>query len=120
MPNTTSTNDGVFLTVPANTLWTGYIVLAGALAAGSGVQSQQTATPFVLYNGTGGNMNDGDILARLALATPAQLVGAVAGASNSNSIAVGPMSIQARANPITLTLKTGSATIASATAVGEM
>lgn len=121
MANTTTTNGGVFLTVPANTLWTGHISLSATLSSAAGAQSAQAASPSITVSGTGGNFADGDTVLKLALSTPAQVLGALAGNVDHGNVTIGPINVQARsAGPITLVLNTGGASSACATAIGEM
>lgn len=116
---TTTTNNGVFLTVDANTNWNGRITLSATLVNGTGVQSAQSAAPLIQYNGNAGNFLDGDTITKLQLNTPAQVVGALVGETSHGDIVLEGLTITARANPITLTLATGGATAACATAIGE-
>lgn len=116
---TTSSNNGVFLTVEPNTVWNGRITLSGTLVNGTGIVAAQNATPSVKYNGTGGNFMDGDIVTKVQLSTPGQVLGALVGAFDSQEVVIPNITIQARANQITLTLVTGGATAAVATAIGE-
>lgn len=116
---TTVTNNGVFLTVDPNTVWNGRVTLSGTLVNGAGIQGAGSATPSIKYNGTGGNFLDGDIITKLQLNTSAQVLGALAGSSDHGDVVIPDLTIQARANTITLTLVTGGATAACATAIGE-
>lgn len=116
---TTTANNGVFLTVEPNTVWNGRITLSAALVNGAGIQAGASAAPAVRYNGTGGNYLDGDIVTKLQLNTPAQVLGALTGAMSNGDAVLPNITIQARANPVTLTLLTGGATAACATAIGE-
>lgn len=116
---TTTVNNGVFLTVEPNTVWNGRITLSATLVNGTGIVAANSATPSVRVNGSGGNFMDADTLTKLQLNTPAQVLGALVGAFDSSSIVIPNLTIQARANPVTLTLVTGGATAACATAIGE-
>lgn len=116
---TTSTNNGVFLTVDPNTTWNGRITLSSSLISGAGVQAAGSATPYIKFNGTDGNFSDGDIITKAQLSTPAQVLGALSGNKDHSDIVLSNITIQARSNQITLTLVLGGATAACATAVGE-
>lgn len=121
MANTTTTDGGTFLTVPASTLWTGHIMLSGTLASGAGASAAQSAAPSITVSGTGGNYTDGDTVIKLQLNTPTQVVGALSGTVDHGDIVVGPIGVQARAaGPVSLVLHTGGATSACGTAIGEM
>lgn len=120
MSNTTSTNGGTVITVPANTLWVGSIILSASLASGTGAVGAQSATPNITVDGSGGNLVDGDTVAKVQLNTPAQLVGALSGTVAHGNQVIGPMNVQARSNPVSLILNTGGATAACGTAIGEM
>lgn len=116
---TTTTNNGVFLTVDPGTTWTGRITLSASLVTGAGVAAAGSANPLVKYNGTDGNFLDGDTVTKLQLNTPAQVLGALSGSATHGHIVIPNLTIQARSNTITLTLVTGGATNAVATAIGE-
>lgn len=116
---TTTVNNSVFLTVEPNTVWNGRITLSATLVNGTGIVAANSAAPSVRVNGSGGNFMDADTLTKLQLNTPAQVLGALVGAFDSSSIVIPNLTIQARANPVTLTLVTGGATAACATAIGE-
>lgn len=116
---TTVTNNGVFLTVEPNTVWNGRVTLSATLVNGTGLVAANSATPSIRINGSGGNFMDADTVTKLQLNTPAQVLGALVGAFDSSSIVIPNLTIQARANPVTLTLVTGGATAACATAIGE-
>lgn len=120
MSNTTSTDGATILTVPANTLWYGSIILSASLTTAAGLVAAASATPNITVSGAGGNLVNGDTVAKLQLNTPAQLVGALSGSTCHGSQVVGPMNVQARANPVSLILNTGGATAATGTAIGEM
>lgn len=116
---TTTTNNGVFLTVEPNTTWNGRITLSGALVNGAGAQAGASAAPLVRFNGNDGNFLDGDTITKLQINTPAQVLGALTGAVCNDSVVLPAVTVQARSNTITLTLVTGGATAACATAIGE-
>lgn len=116
---TTSANNGVFLTVDANTVWNGRVTLSSTLVSGAGIQGANNATPSIKYNGSDGNFLDGDTITKAQLSTPAQVLGALTGNRDHSDIVIPNLTIQARSNPITLTLVTGGATAACATAIGE-
>lgn len=116
---TTTTNNGVFLTVEPNTVWNGRITLSGSLASGTGSASAQSATPNIVFNGNDGNFLDADVITKLQLNTPAQALGALSGTVCHGDVVLPTITIQARSNTITLTLVTGGATAACATAIGE-
>lgn len=116
---TTTVNNGVFLTIEPNTVWNGRITLSATLINGTGIVAANSAAPLVRVNGSGGNFMDADAITKLQLNTPAQVLGALVGASDSASVVIPNLTIQARANPITITLVTGGATAACATAIGE-
>lgn len=121
MPNTTTTNGAAFLTVPANTLWTGHVTLSASLVTDAGAQATKGASPSVTVSGAGGNFADGDTVLKLTLNTPAQVLGALSGNVDHGNATVGPIVVQARSTgPISLVLNTGGATTACATAIGEM
>lgn len=116
---TTTSNNGVLLTVEPNTVWNGRITLSATLVNGTGLVAAQSAAPFIKLNGSGGNFMDQDTVTKLQLNTPAQVLGALVGAFDSDTVVLQNVTIQARANQVTLTLMTGGATAACATALGE-
>ena len=116
---TTTTNGGVILTLTPNTVWNGRITLSAALASGAGVQAAGSAAPSVVFNGTDGNYLDGDVLTKLQLNTPAQVLGALSGTVCNGEVVLEGLSLVSHANTITVTLNTGGATAACATAIGE-
>lgn len=116
---TTTTNGGVFLTVPAGGVWNGFITLSGSLASGTGAAGAASAAPSIQYNCADGNYADGTIITKLQLNTPAQLLATLSGTVNHGDVVVGMITIQARSVQATLTLNTGGATAACATSVGE-
>lgn len=116
---TTTANNGVFLTVEPNTVWNGRITLSATLVNGTGIVAANSAAPLIRVNGTGGNFLDGDTITKLQLNTPSQVLGALVGAFDSRDIVIPNLTVQARANQVTLTLVTGGATGACATAIGE-
>lgn len=116
---TTTSNNGVFLTIEPNTVWNGRITLSGTLVNGTGLVAANSAAPLVRINGSGGNFLDQDVVTKLQLNTPAQVLGALVGAFDSSTVVIPDLTIQARANQVTLTLVTGGATAACATALGE-
>lgn len=116
---TTSTNGGTFLTVDASTVWNGYITLSASLVVGAVITGAQNATPNITVSGSGGNYANGDTITKLQLSTPAQALGIVSGSASNDSVVLGPITVQARANPVTLILNTGGATSAQATSIGE-
>ena len=116
---TTTTNGGVFLTVPAGTVWNGFLTLSGTLASGTGSASAQSATPSIQYNCTDGNYADGTIITKLQLNTPAQALGALSGTTSHGDVTLHMITVHARSVDATLTLNTGGATAACATSVGE-
>lgn len=115
----TGVNGGVALTVDANTVWNGHITLSGVLVTGAGIVAASNAAPSVAISGSGGNYASGTIVTRIQLSTPAQVLGAVSGNASSQTVTVGPITIQARENPVTLVLNIDGATRAIATSIGE-
>ena len=116
---TTNTNGAAFLSVDANTLWTGYITLSGSLLSGAGVVAAAHAAPSVTVSGSGGNYADGATVTQIQLSTPAQVLGALSGSASNTSVVLGPIAVQARENVVTLGLNTNGATSAQATSIGE-
>lgn len=116
---TTTSDNGVFLTIEPNTVWNGRVTLSATLVNGAGIQAGSSAAPRIRVNGTGGNFLDGDIITKMQLNTPAQVLGALTGAIDSGDVVIPNLTVQARANQITLTLVLGGATAACATAIGE-
>jgi len=75
----------------------------------------------VTLHGTGGTWSDGDHVIRVALFVPAVGVTALTGSTATAAVSTGNIEIQARGNPITLTLDfNGTGTSAVATAGGEI
>lgn len=120
MANTTTSNGGTVLTIPASTLWYGSISLSASLTVGTGVQAAASAAPSITVSSPDGNLVDGDTIVKLQLNTPAQVLGALVGSSSHGDAVIGPMYIQARTSPVVLTLNTGGSTAACGTAIGEM
>ena len=116
---TTTTNNGVFLTLEPFTTWNGRVTLSATLVNGAGIQAGASAAPLIRVNGTEGNFMDADTITKLQLNTPAQVLGALTGATARGDVVIPNLTVQARANQITLTLVTGGATAACATAIGE-
>lgn len=115
----TTANNGVFLTIDPNTVWNGRVTLSATLVNGAGIQAGSSAAPLIRVNGSGGNFLDQDIVTKLQLNTPAQVLGALTGAMSNGDVVIPNLTVQARANTVTLTLVTGGATAACATAIGE-
>lgn len=116
---TTSVNGGVFLTVDANTVWNGHLTLSGSLVTGAGIVAAANATPSITLSGAGGNYANGTTVTKIQLSTPAQVLGALSGSTSTDSVTIGPITVQARENVVTLVLNTGGATNAQATSIGE-
>lgn len=118
--NSATTNGATILTIPANKTWYGSVMLGATLAVLVG-GSAATSYPAVTLHGTGGTWTDGDLVASLALFVPAVGLTALTGSTATAAVSTGPISITARANPITLTLDfTTAGTSAVATAAGEI
>lgn len=118
MTNSSTVDGGTVLTIPANKTWSGHLTLAATLAVAIG-GAAATRYPTVTISGTGGNMTNGDALISLALFVPAVGVTALTGATASQALAIGPIQVQAGANPVTLLLTLGSGVSGAATAAGE-
>lgn len=119
MANSTQVNGGTVLTIPAGSSWYGSVMLSAALVTAIG-SAAATSVPTVVLSGAGGNMNDGDTAVAVALSTPATLVTALAGAQASETCVSPILFIQARANPVKLTLNFGAGVTAVATAFGAI
>lgn len=115
----TTSNNGVCLTVDANSSWNGRISLSGSLINGTGIQGAGSAGPAVVVNGGGGNFANGTVVTKLQLNTAAQLIGAVAGSSDHGDLVVPNITVQAGSTPVDLILVLNGATAACATAIGE-
>jgi hypothetical protein len=115
MANSSTVNGGTVLTIPANSIWQGCVIMSGALVNAPG-GSASTVTATVAISGTGGNWNNGDIAAALTLAVPAVNLTALIGASALQTLSTAQITIQSRANPVllVLTLPTGMSGIAVA------
>lgn len=118
MANTTTTNGGTVLTIPANSLWHGSISISATLAVLVG-GAAATQYPSVTVSGQGATWGDGDTVVRLALFVPAVGLTSLTGGTASACMCTGPIHLQTRQNPISLILNFGSGVTATATAVGE-
>lgn len=111
-------NGGTVITVPAGRIWRGTVALSAALATAAATAGA-TATPTVSTAGAGVTPAAGAVLG-LALATGGGVATGTVGTNAQNSVAA-PLTVIAPAgNAVTLTLQTGGATVASASAVGEL
>lgn len=119
MSNSTTVDGGTVLSIPAGKTWQGCLSLAATLAVSVG-GAAATRFPKITISGTGGNIDNGDTLVSLALFVPAVGATALTGSLTTDSLAVGPIQIQARDNPITLILTLGSGVTGVATAAGEI
>jgi hypothetical protein len=117
--NSTIADGGTVITVPAGRTWQGHLTLAATLAVAIG-GAAATRYPKVTVSGAGGNMTDGDSITSLALFVPAVGLTALTGALASQVVSVGPLQVQAGANPIALLLTLGSGVSGSAVAAGEI
>lgn len=119
MANTTTTNGGVVLAIPANSIWRGCIMLSATLAVAV-AGGAATSYPSITVSGSLATWNDGDTVARVALFVPAVGITALTGAQTTTSISTGEIQVQTRANPVNLVLNfTTAGTSAVATAIGE-
>lgn len=119
MSNSTTSNGGTVITVPANTTWIGSISLSATLAVAIG-GAAATSYPSITVSGTDGTWSDGDVVLRLALFVPAVGVTALTGALARGDQTISSVRIQARENPISLILNVGAGVTAVATAIGEV
>lgn len=118
MSNSTNVNGGTVLTVPANTTWMGSVALSATLAVAVG-GSAATSYPGITVGGSGGNWNSGDTVLSLALFVPAVGATALTGAIARGDQTISNVRIQARDNPVTLTLNIGPGVSGVALAIGE-
>lgn len=119
MANTTTTNGGVVLTIPANKLWRGSVMLCATLAV-SIAGSAATQFPSITVSGANATWADLDTVVRLALFVPAVGVTAVTGSQVTATLATGDITVRTRSNSIDLVLNYGSGVTAVATAIGEL
>lgn len=119
MANTTTVNGGVVVTIPANSMWAGSVTLCATLAVTVG-GSAATQFPSITVSGTGSTWADGDTVIRLALFVPAVGVTALTGSLATATLATGGITVQTRANPISLILNLGAGVTAVGTAIGEL
>lgn len=119
MANSTTTAGGTVVTIPANSIWQGSVSLCGTLAVAVG-GGAATQFPSVDVVGTGATWANGDVVIKLALFVPAVGVTALTGSMVTATLATGSITVQTRANPISLILNYGSGVTAVATAIGEV
>lgn len=119
MANSTTTNGGTIITVPAGKRWRGSISLSATLSAGAG-GGGTSSYPSVTVSGDNGSWSNGDVVLRLALACAVVSLTSLVGVQTSSSICSGELILQARESPISLVLNFGSNVVATATAVGEV
>lgn len=102
--NSTVSNTGDMITVPANSTFTGDAFICASVTAAT------TARPRIVISGAGGSPADGAIVHQLA----------VSGLLNVSASVSGTIEIIVKtgANPLTLTFNAGGATGASATING--
>ena len=101
MSNSTTTNGGTVLTIPANAKWFGSISLSATLAVAV-AGGAATGYPSITVSGAGGIWADGDVVLKLALFVPAVGITALTGALTTESLSISNVSIQTRENPISL------------------
>lgn len=119
MSNSTTVDGGTVLTIPAGKRWEGCLSIAATLAVAIG-GAAATRYPKVTISGTGGSLEDGDVMLGLALFVPAVGLAALTGATASQALCMGRIQVQAGANPISLLLTLGSGVSGIATACGEI
>lgn len=119
MANTTTTNGGIVLTIPANKLWRGSVGLCATLAVAIG-GSAATQFPSITVSGTNATWPDADTVIRLALFVPAVGVTAVTGSQVTATLSTGDITVRTRDNAINLILNYGTGVTAVGTAIGEV
>lgn len=111
-------NAATIITVPAGRIWRGTVVLSAALATAAATAGA-TASPTVSVAGAGATPAAGVVLG-LALATGGGAATGTVGTNSQDSVVVPLVVVAPAGNAVTLTLQTGGATTASATASGDL
>lgn len=106
------------ITVPAGRVWRGTVALSAAMGTAAAVAGV-TATPTVSVAGTGVTPAAGVVLG-LALRTGGGAATGTVGTNSQGSVSLPLTVIAPSGNEVTVTLQTGGATVASATASGEL
>lgn len=120
MSNFGNINGATILTVPANNIWTGTVMLS-ATATGAPGDASTAAHPTVSISGIGAdNWADGDAVVAVALAVPPVAAGATVGSAASSSQVAPHVIIHARANPISLILNLAPRITGNALAAGQL
>lgn len=117
---TVATDTGTIITIPLGRTWVGQILLSGAVTVAGGATGGVNATPNVTVVGTGSPTPATTTkIAQLAVSVPANLTGSLNG-TNANDTATINAVVYAGTASATLQLNFGSATAASASAVGAL
>lgn len=119
LAGTSSSAGGTVITIPATRIWTGQILISGSVTVAGGASSGVSATPNVAVTGSTAIPAAATVLAQLSISVAANLTGSLNG-SNANDAATINAVVYAGTSAATLQLNFGSATAASASAVGYL